>query len=87
LIPEFSKWELIEEERQRFESTVAVRMGMAPRDVKKLRTDDSYGDRYSINLGWYYWLVAVGLLQATPDLPGNEHSIVDDHGQPFPKDP
>jgi len=87
MIPLVSTWELIQEERDRFEVAAAARLGLRQSAIKTLRTDEGYGERYYLNLTWYYWLVAVGLLEPGPDLPGNEHAVVDSHGQPLAKDP
>lgn len=78
-----STWELIQEERDRFEAAAAARMGLRLQAIKLARVEEGYGDRYYLNIAWYYWLVAVGLVQPGPDLPGNEHAIVDSHGQPL----
>lgn len=83
MMPEVSTWELIQEERDRFEVAAAARLGLRPQVVKASRTPEGYGDRYYLNIAWYYWLVAVGLLQPGPDVPGNEHAVVDSHGQPL----
>jgi hypothetical protein len=82
-MPEVSTWELIQEERDRFEVAAAARLGLRQASIKALRDGEGYGDRYYLNLSWYYWLVAVGLLEPGPDLPGNEHAVVDSHGQPL----
>jgi len=78
-----SRADLIEDERLRFEASFAARLGTSPARIRALRDHEGYGDRLVLNMAWYWWAVAVGLLAATPDVPGNEHAIVDSHGQPL----
>lgn len=85
-MPEFSTWELLQDEQERFEEVAAFRLGVNPLALKKLRVDDGYGDRLYLAIAWHFWLVAVGLIPPQADRPGNEHAIVDSHGQPLPKD-
>lgn len=80
---EYGYHELIEDERLRFEQAISVHMEVSPEDIRKLRQGDGYGDRMFIVTAWWSWLVAVGLLEATPRSQKNEHSIVDDYGQPL----
>lgn len=87
MLPEISTWELIQDERSRFEEAAAARLGMRLQAVRQARTDEGYGDRYYLNIAWYYWLVAVGLLPPGADLPGSEHAVVDSHGQPLEGSP
>lgn len=82
-MPEISTWELIQDERARFEEAAALRLGIRLQAVSLARTEEGYGDRYYLNIAWYYWLVAVGLLQPGPDRYGTEHAIVDSRGQPL----
>lgn len=78
-----SFYDLIEEERLRFESAVDAHLGWRKGSTWKLRDGDGYGDRLYIVGLWWSWLVAVGLLDpAARDAP-NEHAIVDSHGQPL----
>lgn len=85
-MPLVSTWELIQDERDRFEFAAAARLGLRQSSIKSLRTEEGYGERYYLNIAWYWWLVAVGLVEPGPDLPGNEHAVVDSHGQPLEAD-
>ena len=80
-LPLISTWELIQEERERFEIAAATRLGERVSAIKKQRVEEGYGDRMYLNIAWYYWLLAVGLLQPAADLPGNEHAIVNSRGE------
>lgn len=83
MLPEISTWELIQDERQRFEEAAAARLQVDIRSIIKARTEEGYGERYYLNIAWYYWLVAVGLLPPGPERYGTEHAVVDSHGQPL----
>lgn len=80
---EYGFHELIEDERLRFEKAIAVHMEVSAAQIFALRDGDSYGDRMFIVIAWWAWAVAVGLVTAIPRSTANEHSVVDDHGQPL----
>lgn len=80
---EYSRADLIEDERLRFESAFEVHNSWKKGTLRKLRDGDGYGDRLLVVIAWASWLMAVGLLDPAPKDAPNEHAIVDSHGQPL----
>jgi hypothetical protein len=82
-----SRADLIEDERIRFEQSMAARLGVTYSKIRALRDGEGYAERLYLTHAWYWWAAAVGLIQTAPDRPGNEHAVVDSHGQPLDSPP
>lgn len=79
----YSKADLIEDERIRFESAFELHNGWKKGTLHRMRDGDGYGDRMLVVIAWWSWCVAVGLTQPGRKDAPNEHAVVDSHGQPL----
>lgn len=53
--------QVTEEEQQRFESAVAVYLGVKVSEVRRFRQEGRYPDRPAVDVIWTHWKIAVGL--------------------------